>query len=153
MKKLNGAARRWTVLIKALLLVLTASMKSIARVAEHDGYQHHKFDRRKGVFSKLTNNNSEKNEKATRVKIGLRTNEEIDEYLRTDSAFRVVCASYAIMLEDLVGEREFTSERTKRMILNLQADLRFKAARLMKLSPTLKTRAEGFLHELKKEVR
>lgn len=153
MKKLNGAVQRWIVPIKALLLVLTASIKSIARVAEHDGYQTIKLARRKGVFSKLTNENSEKNEQATNLKIGLRTAEEIEEYLRTDSAFRVVCASYAIMLEDLVGEREFTSERTKRMILNMQADLRYKAQKLMKLSPTLKIRAEAFLHELKKEIR
>ena len=105
------------------------------------------------MFSKLTNENSEKNEQATNLKIGLRTAEEIEEYLRTDSAFRVVCASYSIMLEDLVGEREFTSERTKRMILNMQADLRYKAQKLMKLSPTLKIRAEAFLNELKKEIR
>jgi len=76
---------------------------------------------------------------------------ELDEYLRLDNAFRVVCATYALMCDSL-SRRERVSERHKRLILNLSADLQHKARRLMQQSPSLKGQAEKHLAELWKEV-
>lgn len=78
--------------------------------------------------------------------------EEIEEYLRLDGAFRVVSASYALMCDSL-SEQDSISERDKRMILNLSADLQHKARSLMRLSPNLRKQSELHLLELRKEVR
>lgn len=76
---------------------------------------------------------------------------ELDEYLRLDTAFRTVCASYAIMCDELANESEIR-ERHKRLILNLSADLQHKAKALMRLSPSLRRQAESHLASLRKEV-
>jgi len=77
--------------------------------------------------------------------------EEIEEYLRLDTAFRTVCASYAIMCDALADE-DTIRERHKRLILNLSADLQHKARALMRLSPSLRRQAESHLDELRREV-
>jgi N-dimethylarginine dimethylaminohydrolase len=77
--------------------------------------------------------------------------EEIEEYLRLDTAFRTVCASYALMC-DALADKDGISERDKRLILNLSADLQHKARCLMKLSSGLRRDAESHLLMLRKEV-
>lgn len=77
--------------------------------------------------------------------------EELDEYLRLDIAFRTVCASYAIMCNELAVENTIR-ERHKRLILNLSADLQHKAQALMRLSPNLRKQAELHLADLRREV-
>lgn len=76
---------------------------------------------------------------------------EIDEYLRLDGAFRVVCATYALMCDSL-AKKDRVSERDKRLILNLSADLQHKAKRLMQQSPSLSQQAAAHLQELWREV-
>ena len=77
---------------------------------------------------------------------------ELDEYLRLDSAFRIVSGSYALMCGQL-AEKETISERDKRLVLNLSADLQAKARWLMQLSPSLRKQSESHLAELRREVR
>ena len=76
---------------------------------------------------------------------------ELDEYLRLDNAFRMVSATYALLC-DTLSRRKKVSERDKRLILNLSADLQHKARRLMQQSPSLRGQAAKHLAELWKEV-
>ena len=77
--------------------------------------------------------------------------EEIEEYLRLDIAFRTVCASYALMCDALI-EKDDMTDRDKRLVLNLSADLQHKARSLMRLSSGLRKDAECHLANLRKEV-
>jgi len=77
--------------------------------------------------------------------------EEIEEYLRLDSAFRIVCASYALMVSSLSKTTKLPN-RESALVLNLSADLQLKAQKLMQHSPSLKKQAESHLKLLRREV-
>jgi len=77
--------------------------------------------------------------------------EEIEEYLRLDSAFRIVCAAYALMVTSLSQTTKLPN-RESALVLNLSADLQLKAHKLMLQSPSLKRQAEAHLKLLRREV-
>lgn len=102
------------------------------------------------LFGEKEMKNADMNEQATEV---FRGRIDVDEFLRVDKSFRIVCTAYSIMLESLVALTSQPTEQQKRMILNMQADLRHKAGQMMKLSPSLKRKAEAHLEALDAEVK
>lgn|GEM_PF-3280281 len=78
--------------------------------------------------------------------------EEIEEYLRLDTAFRTVCASFCLLYQELAQQEGDLLDKEQRLILNLTADLQHKGKTLMRLSSSLQRDAASHLAELKREV-
>lgn len=78
--------------------------------------------------------------------------EEIEEYLRIDTAFRTVCASFCLLYQELAQQEGDLLDKEQRLILNLTADMQHKGRTLMRLSSSLQRDAESHLAELKREV-
>lgn len=77
--------------------------------------------------------------------------DRLDELIRIDASFRKASAAYCILVAKLMGQDEI-SEVDRRQLLNLQADLIYKAEILMEVSPSLRRRAERHLDLLRREV-
>lgn len=78
--------------------------------------------------------------------------EEIEEYLRLDTAFRTVCASFCLLYQELAQKDGDLSQSDQRLILNLTADIQHKGRSLMRLSSGLLRDAESHLEALRREV-
>lgn len=77
--------------------------------------------------------------------------DRLDELMRTDAGFRKASAAYCILVASLIAKDDI-DHVDRRLLLNLQADLIYKAEILMEVSPTLRARAERHLRLLRREV-
>jgi hypothetical protein len=77
--------------------------------------------------------------------------DRLDELMRIDSGFRKSSAAYAILVSALMVKDDL-DDLDRRVLLNLQADMIYKAEILMEVSPSLRARAERHLRLLRKEV-
>jgi len=87
--------------------------------------------------------------------------EDMDEYLRIDSSFRIVMAAYCTMLDRVAESNGNKSTRLavsrmtdiqKKTIMNLLADARYKAKLLMGISPNLRRLAVKHIKKLQNEI-
>jgi len=77
--------------------------------------------------------------------------DKLDELMRMDAGFRKSSAAYCILVSVLMVKEEI-NDADRRVLLNLQADMIYKAEILMEVSPSLRARAERHLRLLRKEV-
>ena len=77
--------------------------------------------------------------------------DKLDELMRIDAGFRKSSAAYCILVSVLMVKEEI-DDADRRVLLNLQADMIYKAEILMEVSPSLRARAERHLRLLRKEV-
>ena len=77
--------------------------------------------------------------------------DRLDELMRTDAGFRKASAAYCILVASLIAKDDI-DHVDRRLLLNLQADLIYKAEILMEVSPSLRARAERHLRLLRREV-
>lgn len=77
--------------------------------------------------------------------------DKLDELMRIDAGFRKSSAAYAILVSNLLAKEDL-DDLDRRLLLNLQADLIYKAEILMEVSPSLRARAERHLRTLRREV-
>lgn len=77
--------------------------------------------------------------------------DRLDELLRVDAGFRKSSAAYCILVAALLAKEDI-DDVDRRLLLNVQADMIYKAEILMEVSPSLRARAERHLRLLRKEV-
>jgi hypothetical protein len=77
--------------------------------------------------------------------------DKLDELMRIDAGFRKSGAAYCILVSSLLVKDDL-DDVDRRVLLNLQADMIYKAEILMEVSPSLRARAERHLRLLRKEV-
>jgi hypothetical protein len=77
--------------------------------------------------------------------------DRLDELMRVDAGFRKSSASYCILLAALMAKDDL-DDVDRRLLLNIQADMIYKAEILMEVSPSLRARAERHLRLLRREV-
>lgn len=77
--------------------------------------------------------------------------DRLDELMRVDAGFRKSSAAYCILLSTLLSKDDL-DDTDRRVLLNIQADMVYKAEILMEVSPSLRARAERHLRLLRREV-
>jgi hypothetical protein len=77
--------------------------------------------------------------------------DKLDELMRIDAGFRKSSAAYCILVSVLMVKDDIDDD-DRRVLLNLQADMIYKAEILMEVSPSLRARAQRHLRLLRKEV-